>query len=244
MPKLQIDGLEVEVDKGATLLEAIRFLGFDVPTLCHNDGLRPYGACRMCIVEVAPARSAPPTVVTSCTYPAEDGLWVRTHTEQIVNTRKLLAEMYVATCPQSKTIQDLAASLGVNRVRFKRKDEDCILCGLCVRICQEQMMAQAIGFTERGAQRTITTPFDKRSEVCRLCGACMYICPAAQARCMGPQEESVLCGACQNLEPACIEPYDDVMCYMGHIEECGHCVKPHIDEHTERGEKFKEKMKT
>jgi bidirectional [NiFe] hydrogenase diaphorase subunit len=244
MPKLRINGLEVEVDKGASVLEAIRFLGFDVPTLCYNEGLRPYGACRLCVVEIGDPRNGSTKLVSSCTYPAEDGLIVRTHTERVVKARKVLAEMLVATCPGSKTIQDIAASLGVNNVRFDRKNEDCILCGLCTRMCEEQMMAKAIGFTDRGEDRAIKTPFDKRSDVCRLCGACMYICPACQARCMGPQEESVLCGACQNLEPSCLEAYDDVMCYMGHVEECGHCVKPLMEEHTKRGERFKEKMTT
>jgi coenzyme F420 hydrogenase subunit beta len=128
----------------------------------------------------------------------------------------------LASCPQSKTIQDLAAAYGVRKQRFKQEHEDCILCGLCVRMCEEQMMAKAIGFRGRGENRSIGTPFDIQSEVCRLCGACMFICPACQLRCTYTETERAICGGCENLPPSCIqkEPFDDMMCYM---EPCIAC---------------------
>ena len=219
MPKLKINGLEVEVEKGTTILEAARFLGFPIPTLCHNDGLSPYGACRLCVVDLGRGENA--RMVSSCTYPAEDGLEVFTHTPRVVRTRKMLIEMYLATCPLSKVIQDLASQYEVTQCRFDVRNDDCILCGLCVRMCEEQMMAEAIGFVNRGEGRGITTPFDIRSEVCRLCGACMYICPACQMRCPGTTIDSPICNACVNASPPCVDVYDHAMCYL---DPCVRCV--------------------
>jgi len=222
MVTLRINGLDIQVEEGATVLEAIRFAGFEVPTLCYNEGLRPYGACRLCVVEVGEAPHS--NIVASCTYPAMEGLVVRTHTDRVVQTRKMLVEMMVASVPNSKVVQDLASALEVKQVRFKIEQEECLLCGLCERICNEQMDARAIGFTERGKDRKITTPFDMKSEVCRQCGACVYICPACQMRCMGPMtgEDDVLCNGCVNVTPVCLEKYDDVMCFL---RSCASCVK-------------------
>ena len=109
-------------------------------------------------------------LVSSCTYPAQKGLTVRTASARVVRARKMVLELLLASCPQSKTIQDLAAFHNVRRQRFRQEHEDCILCGLCVRMCKEQMMAKAIGFRGRGQTRSIGTPFDIKSEACRLCG--------------------------------------------------------------------------
>ena len=220
MPKLKINGLELEVEKGTTLLEAIRFLGFPVPTLCYNEGLSPYGACRLCVVDLGKGENA--RMVTSCTYPAEQGLEVFTHSKRVVETRKMLIEMYLATCPSSKVIQDLASRYEVTQVRFDIRNDDCIYCGLCVRMCEEQMMAKAIGFVNRGDTRRITTPFDMRSEDCRLCGGCIYICPACQMRCPADTIDSPICNACVNASPPCVETYDHAMCYL---DPCVRCVE-------------------
>jgi coenzyme F420 hydrogenase subunit beta len=134
----------------------------------------------------------------------------------------MILELLLASCPQSKTIQDLAAAHGIRRQRFRQEHEDCILCGLCVRMCEEQMMAKAIGFRGRGENRSIGTPFDARSDVCRQCGGCMYVCPASQLRCTYTEPEKSVCGGCANLAPPCVEKtgFDDVMCYM---EPCVAC---------------------
>jgi len=220
MINLTINAVPTTVEPGTTLLEASRFLGFPIPTLCHVDGLSSYGACRICVVEIGQGNRA--KLVSSCTYPAEEGLEVRTASRRVINARRMVIELLLATCPQSKTIQDLAASHDVRRQRFKQEHEDCILCGLCVRMCKEQMMAEAIGFQNRGENRKIGTPFDAKSDVCRLCGGCMFICPACQLRCTYTQPENAICGACANLSPPCIEkdPFDDMMCYM---EPCVAC---------------------
>ncbi|MDZ7290404.1 MAG: 2Fe-2S iron-sulfur cluster-binding protein [candidate division KSB1 bacterium] len=220
MITLVINGLPVRVEEGTTLLEAAKFIGFPIPTLCHLEGLSPYGACRLCVVEIGEGPKA--KLVSSCTYPAEEGLKVRTASARVVRARKMILELLLASCPQSKTIQDLAAAHEVRQQRFRQEYEDCILCGLCVRMCAAQMMANAIGFRGRGEHRSIGTPFDIKSERCRLCGGCMYICPACQLRCTYTEPEKAICGACANLSPPCLlkKQFDDMMCYM---EPCVAC---------------------
>jgi len=220
MINLKINGLPVSVEPGTTLLEAAKFLGFPIPTLCHMEGLSPYGACRLCVVEVGQGPRA--KLVTSCTYPAEEGLQVRTASERVVRARKMLLELYLASCPQSKTIQDLASAHEVRQQRFRQEQETCILCGLCVRMCKEQMMAGAIGFRGRGDHRSIGTPFDLSSETCRLCGGCIYVCPACMLRCTYTEPEKAICGGCANLSPPCLEKeqFHDMMCYMKPCVAC------------------------
>ena len=220
MIELKINGLPVAVEEGTTLLEAATFLGFPIPTLCHMEGLSPYGACRLCLVEIGEGEGA--KVVSSCTYPAQPGLRVRTSSSRVIRARKMMIELLLASCPQSKVIQDLASEHGVNRQRFKQEHEDCILCGLCVRMCKEQMMAGAIGFRGRGEHRTLGTPFDADSELCRLCGGCIQVCPACQLRCTYNEPERAVCGGCQNLTPPCIQKndFDDMMCYMSPCVVC------------------------
>jgi len=220
MITLYINGLEIKVEKGTTLLEAARFFGLPIPTLCHMEGLSPYGACRLCVVEIGEGTKA--KLVSSCTYPAEEGLKVRTASARVVKARKIIIELLLASSPQSKTIQDLAAANEVRQQRFKQEYEDCILCGLCVRMCEEQMMAKAIGFRGRGEKRSIGTPFDVQAEVCRLCGGCMYVCPVCMLRCTYNEPEKAICGGCTNLSPPCVEKeqFDDMMCYMDPCIAC------------------------
>ncbi len=220
MIKLAINGLPVTVEKGDTILEAARFLGFPIPTLCHLDGLTPYGACRLCVVEIGEGTKA--KLITSCTYPAEEGLVVRTSSSRVIHARKMVIELLLASCPQSKQIQDLASAHGVRRQRFRQEHEDCILCGRCTRVCKEQMMAGAIGFHGRGEKRALGTPFDKKSDVCRLCGACMYVCPACELRCTYQEPDRTICGGCANLEPPCLgkDSFDDRMCFLDPCVAC------------------------
>lgn len=220
MITVKINGLHVRVDEGTTLLEAARFIGFPIPTLCHMEGLTPYGACRLCMVEIGEGLKS--KLVASCTYPAEEGVTVRTASARVIRARKMVLELLLASCPQSKTIQDLAAQHDVRQQRFRQEYEDCILCGLCVRMCKEQMQAGAIGFRGRGEHRTIGVPFDRQSEKCRLCGACIYVCPACQLRCTYTQPELAVCGGCANLSPPCLEkdPFHDMMCYMDPCVAC------------------------
>lgn len=220
MITLQINGLEVQVEPGTTLLEAARTFGLPIPTLCHMEGLSPYGACRLCVVEIGEGEKS--KVVSSCTYPAQEGLRVRTASARVLRARRMVLELLLASCPQSKTIQDLAAAHDVRRQRFRQRHDDCILCGLCVRMCEEQMMAKAIGFRGRGQERSIGTPFDMKSEACRLCGGCMHVCPACQLRCTYNEPDKAVCGSCANLSPPCVSMprHDDMMCYMDPCVAC------------------------
>jgi bidirectional [NiFe] hydrogenase diaphorase subunit len=215
-----LNGLEVQVEEGTTLLEAAKFYGFPIPTLCYNEGLSPYGACRLCVVEIGEGPRA--KLVSSCTYPAQGGLVVRTASERVLRARRMVIELLLASCPQSKIIQDIASAHDVRQQRFKQEYEDCIMCGLCVRMCEQQMMAKAIGFRGRGERRSIGTPFDIKSEECRLCGGCIYICPACQLRCTYTEPEKAVCGGCANLAPPCVEKeqFEDMMCYMDPCVAC------------------------
>ena len=220
MVTFMLNGAEVQADPNWSLLEAIQFYGIDIPTLCHDEGLTPYGVCRLCVVEIGSEDRS--KLVISCMHPVEEGLEVRTHSKRVLKTRKIILELLIARCPSSKKLQDMASKLELKEVRFEPLNDDCILCGLCVRMCEEQMVAKAIGFAGRGTDRYITTPFDMNSEECRKCGACMYICPVCEMRCQGPQAETTLCSGCINTEPVCAEKYGDAMCFM---VPCLSCVK-------------------
>jgi len=223
MITLRLNGLDVQAEEGWTVLETAKFYGLEIPTLCYNEGLSPFGGCRLCLVEIG---VEPRTkLVSSCTYPAEEGLVVHTDTKRVVEARRMMIELMLSVAPFSKQIQDLASQFGVTRMRFTPRNEECILCGLCVRMCAEQMDGRAIGFQNRGSKRKISTPFDVRSEECRLCGGCMYICPACQMRCQGPEAETAVCNACLTMEPTCLDAYDELQCWMYDAGRCGTCVQ-------------------
>lgn len=175
--KMKIDGIEVEAEKDAPILEAINRLGIQVPQLCSMEGLEPYGACRMCMVEAT--KGGRTRLVTSCNFGAEEGLEVETQTERVHHHRQVLAELLLAKSPDVPMVQDLAASLGVKRSRFKTAVEtsQCIQCGLCVRVCDEVVGASALSFAGRGDTREVGTPFHADPEACIACGACTYVCP-------------------------------------------------------------------
>jgi bidirectional [NiFe] hydrogenase diaphorase subunit len=219
---MRINDLDVMAEEGQTILEVCKFYGFDIPTLCWDEGLSPYGGCRLCVVEIGEGKNT--KLVSSCTYPAQEGLIVRTRSKRVDHARKLIIELLLARCHTSKVLQDLASQYDVEQVRFPLKNDDCILCGLCVRICKEQMMAEAIGFVDRGKEMKITTPFNDKTDTCRRCGACMYICPACQARCQGPDVKDPICNGCLSMSPTCLDFYDDAQCFMSE-SACGTCVR-------------------
>ncbi len=176
---LTIDDQSVEVPEGSSLLESARSLGIHVPTLCHHEALSPYGACRLCLVEVeTPGR--PPSIQASCSYPASEGLKVLTDTPRIANARKIVAELLLARCPDSPVIRKLAADFGITEPRISRKNDDCVYCGLCVRMCEERMGRAAVGFSGRGPRRRVEPPYGKHNEACWTCKACDFICPTGR----------------------------------------------------------------
>jgi bidirectional [NiFe] hydrogenase diaphorase subunit len=182
MAHLIVNGRPVSAPAGATVLHAVRAAGVELPTLCHWDGLPPYGACRLCLVTITAPRRA---VVASCVHPVEDGLVVETDAPDAVALRRLALEFLISRCPQSAVLRALVAREGIVRSRFPvndRRDELCILCGLCVRVCRDLVGAAAIGFIGRGAAREVGAPFRIQSEACIGCGACAAVCPTGAVR--------------------------------------------------------------
>ena len=182
MTQVIIDGKPCAAEEGETLLAVARREGIDIPAFCFEESLAPYGACRMCLVEVV--KGARPGITTSCTLQAADGLEVLTETPEITGLRKALIELYLAQAPRAESIKALARRYGVEKTRFARKvvKEDplqnrCILCGLCVRVCGEIMGAGAINYIGRGQFTEINTPFYEENEACMGCGACAEVCP-------------------------------------------------------------------
>jgi len=175
---LKIDGLEVKAKEGTSILDVAKKLGIKIPTLCYHPALEPFGACRVCSVEITDKRGRK-KIVTSCNYPVSEGLVVDTKSEKVFRTRQLLLELLLARCPKVKKIQDLAREYGVEKPSFWVGDpeEDCILCGLCVRVCEELVGVSAINFANRGVEREVTAPYHTISDDCVGCGACAIICP-------------------------------------------------------------------
>jgi len=172
---LTIDDQKASVEPGQSVLEACQQIGVKIPTLCYHRALPAYGACRLCLVEVE--ERGRKRITASCLFPAREGLIVRTRTETVLKTRRIMAELLLARCPRSERVKAVAAEMGVTESRFPKKDEDCILCGLCVRVCSELMKTGAVDFRGRGNRRKIAPAYDKQSPICMACGACQVVCP-------------------------------------------------------------------
>ncbi len=200
MITIEVNGRPISAEKGEMLLAPLRRAGIKVPTLCHLDGLTPSGACRMCVVEVEGQRG----LVPSCAFPVADGMKVRTHSPRAVAARKTIIELLLANHPDdclycnrngNCRLQYLAEELGVRQRRFAgdrtrhpidasspsivRDPGKCILCGKCVRVCEEVQRVAAIDFIGRGSKTKIGTAFDEGLNVssCINCGQCITVCP-------------------------------------------------------------------
>jgi bidirectional [NiFe] hydrogenase diaphorase subunit len=175
--KLTIDGKSVEAEKDATLLETARNEGFEIPTLCNDENLTPYGGCRLCMVEVTKNNRS--RLVASCVYPVEEGISVKTETERIKKIRKTLLELILPLSPTGPVLS-LAKKYGLTESRFTAEQTDCILCGLCVRYCTEIKKANAVGFTGRGITREIEFIPEISTKVCASCRECFWVCPSGK----------------------------------------------------------------
>jgi len=174
---LQIDGREVKATEGMTILEAAQSVGISIPTLCHHEKLEPYGACRICTVEVE--ASGRTRLVVSCVYLVEQGLVVRTRSEKIDKIRKVILELLLAHAPDSPKLQDLAQEYGADKDRFEKEASFCIHCGLCVRYCAEVKKKNAIGFIDRGIRKEISFIPEIASKECWDCKECFPLCPTS-----------------------------------------------------------------
>jgi bidirectional [NiFe] hydrogenase diaphorase subunit len=172
---LRIDGKEVKVEEGTTVLEAARKIGISIPTLCYDSRLEAYGACRICTVEVEMRGRT--NLVASCLYPVEQGLVVRTRSERVDRIRKTLLELMLARAPDAPVLVEYAKEYGADKDRFEKVPSFCILCGLCVRYCAEVKKANAIGFIERGVNREIAFVPKIASKECWNCRECFSLCP-------------------------------------------------------------------
>jgi formate dehydrogenase alpha subunit len=202
MIKLTINGQEIETKTGSTVMEAALEHGIDIPHLCYHPDLPISGGCRMCLVEV----DERPFPVTSCSLLAEDGMDIRTQSEQLYDMRHDLIDLYVAdhpldcvTCDKAGScdLQKYAYEYGVTRTShqfdlsrtlyqddnpfFIRDHQYCILCGKCVRVCNDVVGARAIEISGRGSESHIATPFDGPmiTSDCVFCGSCVQVCPTA-----------------------------------------------------------------
>jgi heterodisulfide reductase subunit A len=177
MTTLIIDGQEVQAKEGQTILEVARENGIEIPTLCHHPLLEPYGACRLCTVEVI--RRGRSRLETSCTHPAWDGLEVKTRSPAVIEARKVILGLFLSRCPNVPIIQNLAREYGITEPPFPtdNPDEKCILCGLCVRTCHELVKADVLNFSECGPERRVGPPFLEKTRQCIGCGACTIMCP-------------------------------------------------------------------
>jgi len=175
--RFTIDGRPVSCERDGLLLEVALANGFDIPALCRHEAEPPYGACRLCLVEITQGKWN--WVETACTYPVrDDGIEVSRDTEKVRRYRRLNLELLLARCPESDLLQRMARELGLEQPRIAPRGEGkCILCGLCVRVCEDLVGAGAISFMGRGARRQVDTPYGEPSEACIGCGACAAVCP-------------------------------------------------------------------
>ena len=178
--QLTIDDKKVTAEEGQTLLEVALENGVDIPTLCYHEALEARGACRVCTVEISnPKWPDWKRHVASCVYPAEEGLVVKTATEEVREIRTVLIDLLMARNPETEYVLQLGREYGLEETTFKKREEDdqCILCGLCVRVCEDVIGASAIGVSGRGAVKQVGPAYGEPSESCIGCGACAHVCP-------------------------------------------------------------------
>ncbi|NOZ88205.1 MAG: 2Fe-2S iron-sulfur cluster binding domain-containing protein [Deltaproteobacteria bacterium] len=174
---MQIDGKEVIAKKGDTLLEAAKRADISIPTLCYHEKLKPYGACRLCLVEAE--KNGRTKLVVSCVYQAEKNLKVRTRSKKIDKIRKTLLELLLARAPDAPIIQDMAREYGAEKDRFQQQASFCVHCGLCVRYCAEVKKKNAIGFIDRGIRKEISFIPEIAARECESCKECFPLCPTS-----------------------------------------------------------------
>ena len=200
MINLTINNRRIQAKPGSSILEAAQAAGEKIPTLCHIKEVFPSGACRMCVVEV----KGKPNLTPSCAFPAEEGMEIQTRSPRVITARRTIIELLLAshpfdclTCPKNGfcELQSLASEYGIDRVPFQgktrhhytdfsspsiiREPDKCILCGRCVRICEEIQGVAAIDFTCRGFHTMVLPPFeeDLSETTCVNCGQCTLACP-------------------------------------------------------------------
>ncbi|MBW1850917.1 MAG: (2Fe-2S)-binding protein [Deltaproteobacteria bacterium] len=218
---INIDGANISVAKGSSVLDAALGYGICIPHLCRMPDISEIGACRLCIVEHV--KNGGSKITTSCTLLVQEGMVILSNTEKVRKLRRNVAELLVAEAPNSRAIQDIAVRCGVTEVRYPFRNSDCVLCGRCVRACTGHFGEKAIGFVGRGKDRRVDAPFDLRSKLCNECGRCIDLCPMTMVPCDGPMKpgEERLCGNCESKMAFAEEtPGFCVACDMGEGFQC------------------------
>ncbi len=200
MITFEADGRTIQANEGETILTALKREGIHVPTLCHMEGLPPSGACRLCVVEVEGA----PSLTPACSYPVAQGMKVRTKSAKVLDARKTIVELLLSNHPDDCLycsrngkcdLQNLSIEMGIRQRMYRgkkttkemdvsspsiiRDPDKCILCGRCVRVCEEVQGVSAIDFLNRGSRAFVGTAFDTGLNLssCINCGQCILVCP-------------------------------------------------------------------
>ncbi|MEI8389507.1 MAG: NADH-dependent [FeFe] hydrogenase, group A6 [bacterium] len=197
---ININGDDIKVSKGTTILDAANQAGINIPTLCHLKKCTPTGACRICVVEIEGARN----LVASCTNPVAEGMKIQTHSNRVIDARKTIIELMIANHPQDClkcdrsgfcSLQNLSEEYGISEIPYQgrkrhnpidlsspsivRDADKCILCGKCVKVCEQIQTVNAIEFTKRGFESIVAPSFNCAlgESTCINCGQCIMVCP-------------------------------------------------------------------
>ena len=175
--RFRVDGTEVRAPARTVLMEVLGRMGISVPTLCHHPAVASYGACRLCLVEIKKGKKS--RCVTACNFPASADIEVSTNSERVRKARRLMLELLLPVAPNDPTLTALAREYSANPLRFAARPDpsQCVLCGLCIRVCREVVKANVLTFMGRGVHRTVGTPFERLPDACIGCGACARVCP-------------------------------------------------------------------
>jgi len=219
MPEVTIDGRKVKVKKGDTVLDAAKKAGIWIPTLCYHAAVSSQASCRICMVELD--RGDWRELITACNYPVRRDIVVYASSERAKQARRGVMELLLARAPESTELQELAERMGVKGTRYPNVTEsqrNCILCGLCVQVCEEIVGRAAIAFAGRGVDKTVAAPFREASADCIGCGLCAAICPVGTIKVRIHQDQ-------QEVE---ISPFKS----RAKLLVCEHCGTPLISEQT------------
>lgn len=174
----RVQGQTCQGRRGEGLLGALRREGFEVPSLCHLEGLQPVGACRLCLVEVE--HRGRRRLTTACNHPVLEDMDVYLDTEAVARHRRMVLELLLSLAPEAPGLLTLARRYGIERTRFggRVQPDGCILCGLCARVCRQGARAEALALAGRGWHKRLERePFGEFPDACIGCGACAWVCP-------------------------------------------------------------------